>query len=76
MITDEQFNEKFKERFRKLVDGSGLSKTKCAKKVGISYDTLKSIYMTGKPAKMRTAAKIAKYFRVSVDYLACRTDKM
>ena len=67
--------ETFKNRFRELVDDMGVSKTKCAQMIGISYKTFDNAYTLGKYPRTRNVIRIAEYFNVSLDYLACRTDK-
>ena len=67
-------NEKIKERFRELVDATGLSKAECSKQIGISHNTFDNVYNYGKLIRMRVIACIADYFNISIDYLLGRTD--
>lgn len=62
----------FKNRFRELVKPLGVSKTKCAKLIGISYKTFNNAYMFGKVPRTRLIIRIADYFDVSIDYLIGR----
>lgn len=66
--------EVFKDRFRELVGSTGLSKTECAKQIGISYTTFNDIYEYGQGKRMRILIRIANYFDVSSDYLLGLTD--
>ena len=66
---------KLKERFRELVDTFGMTKSRCANVIGISYQTFVDIYLHGRVPGIRQLLKIADYFDVSVDYLLGRTDK-
>ena len=61
--------EVFRDRFRELVDAKGISRTKCAKKIGISFYTFNEIYTRGKNVRSRILILIAKYFDVSLDYV-------
>ena len=67
-------HEKFKNRFRELVDAQGISKTNCAKQIGISYKTLKNIYEYGKSNRLRILIQIADFFNVSADYILGLSD--
>ena len=66
--------EKLKIRFRELVDAQDISKTQCAKEIGISYKTFSSLYNYGKGRKVIALIHIAKYFNVSSDYLLGLSD--
>ena len=61
--------EIFKTRFRELVDAKGISKTQCAKEIGISYKTFNDMYEYGKSKRIRILLRLVKYFNVSSDYL-------
>ena len=67
-------SEKMKVRIRELVDNAGVSKTECAKRIGIAYTTLSNIYNHGRCKSIIVIAKIVLYFHVSVDYLIGRSD--
>ena len=67
-------NEKTKERFRELVDSTELTKTECARQIGISYTTFNKIYSYGKLTRIRIAFLVANYFNISLDYLVGHTD--
>ena len=68
------FNEKFKQRFRELVDPLGITKSKCAQLIGISYQIFCDIYTCGRVPYIRQLLRIADYFDISLDYLLGRTD--
>ena len=68
------FIDKFKERFRNLVDVMGKTKNGCAETLGISYQAVVDAYNYGKVPNVRALVRIANYFNVSVDYLLGRTD--
>ena len=67
--------KEFQKRFIGLVDTLGVSKTQCAKEIGISYKTFNNAYTFGKIPRTRLLIEIADYFDVSLDYLLCLTDK-
>ena len=67
--------EKFKERIRELVDTLGISKTKCAKEIGISYKSFNAMYTLGKYPRICALIKVARHFQVSMDYLLCISDE-
>ena len=69
------FNQALKERFKKLVDPLGFTKSRCANVMGISYQTLLDIYTVGRVPNIRQLLLIADYFDVSLDYLLGRTDE-
>ena len=69
MLSDKQHIEKFKERFVELVKTNGTSIKICAKEIGISYTTFKRIFSTDKFPRIYTIFKIARYYKVSMDYL-------
>lgn len=69
----------FYDVFKKLCDEKGITPTKASTEIGFSKGSVsywKSKWQQGKDAKpdSYTAAKIADYFGVSVDYLLGRTD--
>lgn len=66
--------EKFRDRFRELVDEKGIAKTQCAKEIGISYKTFKDMYTYGKGKRIKTLILLADYFNVSADYLLGLSD--
>lgn len=68
-------NAALKERFRKLVDPMGMTKSRCANTLGMSYQTFLDIYALGKVPCVRLLLRIANYFNVSIDYLLGRTKK-
>ena len=61
--------EIFRDRFRELVDAKGISKTQCAKQIGISHSTFNDMYTYGKGKRIRILLRVVKYFDVSADYL-------
>ena len=61
--------EVFGKRFRELVDAKGISKTQCAKEIGISYKTFDDMSTYGKGKRIRILLRLVKYFNVSSDYL-------
>ena len=61
--------EIFRNRFRELVDAKGISKTQCAKEIGISYTTFKNMYQYGRNKGLKILLRVVKYFDVSADYL-------
>ena len=67
--------EKFKNRFRGLVDQLEMTKKKCAKEIGISYKMFNNAYTLGKVPRLHYLVQIADYFDVSLEYLVGRTDK-
>ena len=67
-------NETLRNRFRELVDAKGISKTQCAREIGISYRTLINLYNYGKGRKLIPLILIAQYFNVSTDYLLGLSD--
>ena len=67
-------NDTLKSRFRELVDAQGISKTQCAKEIGISYKTFSNLYHYGKGRKLIALILIANYFNVSSDYLLGLSD--
>ena len=69
------FIEKFKIRFRELIDLMGKTKNRCSEMIGISYQTLMNIYTVGKVPNIRQLIRVADYFNVSIDYLLGRTDE-
>lgn len=75
MLTGEEFRKEFKKRLRDLVDSLEISKTKCAKEIGISYGTFLDIYNNGKIPRINTVVKIARYFNVSTDYILVISEK-
>lgn len=69
----------FYDIFKQLCDDRGLTPTKASAEIGFSKGSVsywKKRYKQGEDAKpdSYTAAKIADYFGVSVDYLLGRTD--
>lgn len=69
----------FYDVFKQLCEEKGISPTKASTEIGFSKGSVsywKKRYNEGNDAKpdSYTAAKIADYFGVSVDYLLCRTD--
>lgn len=69
----------FYDIFKQLCDDRGLTPTKASAEIGFSKGSVsywKKRYKQGEDAKpdSYTAAKIADYFSVSVDYLLGRTD--
>lgn len=69
----------FYERFKKLCEDKCITPTKASQEIGFSKGSVsywKKQYQAGADAKpdSYTAAKIADYFGVSVDYLLGRTD--
>lgn len=69
----------FYDVFKKLCDEKGITPTKASTEIGFSKGSVsywKSKWQQGKDSKpdSYTAAKIADYFGVSVDYLLGRTD--
>lgn len=69
----------FYDIFKQLCDEKGITPTKASTEIGFSRGSVsywKKKYMQGDDAKpdSYTAAKIADYFGVSVDYLLGRTD--
>lgn len=69
----------FFEIFKKLCDDRGISPTKASEEIGFSKGSVsywKKQFLAGVDAKpdSNTAAKIADYFGVSVDYLLGRTE--
>ena len=69
----------FYEIFKKLCDEKGITPTKASVEIGFSRGSVsywKKKYFSGEDAKpdSYTAAKIANYFGVSVDYLLGRSD--
>lgn len=69
----------FFDTFKKLCDDKGITPTKASVEIGFSKGSVsywKKQWQQGKDAKpdSYTAAKIADYFGVSVDYLLGRTD--
>ena len=67
-------SEKIKNRFQELVKSTGLSKTECAKQIGISYNTFNKIYNYGKLTRIFVGQRIVNYFKISHDYLLCLSD--
>lgn len=69
----------FFDIFKRLCEEKGITPTKASTEIGFSKGSVsywKKKYMQGEDAKpdSYTAAKIADYFNVSVDYLLGRTD--
>lgn len=69
----------FYDIFKRLCDERGITPTKASAEIGFSKGSVsywKKKYLQGEDAKpdSYTAAKIADYFGVSVDYLLGRTD--
>ena len=69
----------FYDRFKKLCEDKGITPTKASQEIGFSKGSVsywKKQYQAGTDAKpdSYTAAKIADFFGVSVDYLLGRTD--
>ena len=61
-------------RFKELADAKEISKTQCAKDIGISYKTFSNVYNFGKLKQTIIIIQIAKYFDVSTDYLLGLSD--
>ena len=61
--------EIFRDRLRELVDAKGITKTQCAKEIGISYKTFNDMYRYGKSKRIRILLRLVRYFNVSSDYL-------
>lgn len=69
----------FYDIFKKLCDDRGITTTKASHEIGFSKGSVtywRKLYKSGKDVKpdSYTAAKIADFFGVSVDYLLGRTD--
>lgn len=67
-------NETVKQRIRELVDNVSISKSECAKQIGISYTTLNRLYNHGKNVRIHIILQIATYFDVSTDYILGLSD--
>lgn len=67
-------NEVVKKRIRELVDSTNLSKTECAKQIGISYSTFNKLYNHGGITRVHFICQIAEYFSVSTDYILGLSD--
>ena len=71
----QQMSEKFKNRFREMIDKLDTDHFKdCAKLIGISLTTLNNAYLFGILPARATAKRIAEFFNVPVDYLLGKTD--
>lgn len=70
------FSEKFRDRFRELADSLGVEKhADCAKIIGISKMTFINAYGLGLQPPIKIVKRVAKFFKVSVDYLLGQTNE-
>ena len=66
---------KFCERLRELRNKAGLVQEDVAHDLNIRYSTYRRYEAGGTEPTISSAARIADYFNVSLDYLAGRTDQ-
>jgi transcriptional regulator with XRE-family HTH domain len=69
------FNKFFvKSRLRQIRESRKLSRPQIFKKTGILIDTLVSWEVRNNCPSLEQLYKIANYYNVSLDYIACRTE--
>ncbi len=61
-------NNTFQERITILINENGMTQREFAEAIGVSKSSVQS-YVSGTYAGGKALAKIARYFRVSVDWL-------
>lgn len=64
----------FSDRIKALRDIKGVTQKQVANDTGLSESTYQSYELARKEPSLNSAKKLAEYFNVSIDYLACRTD--
>ena len=69
------FVAKFCERLRELRKKAGIMQEDAAHDLNIRYSTYRRYEAGGTEPTVSTAARIADYFNVSLDYLAGRTEQ-
>lgn len=67
---------KFKERFRKLREDSGISQNKLAKALNVGRQTIVNWEIRGSEPNYTTLMYIAKFFNVTTDYLLGLVDEI
>ena len=65
----------FSARLRACRSKSGLKQEDVARKTGIAYSTYRRYEQGGTVPDLLTAAKLADFFQVTLDYLAGRTEQ-
>lgn len=65
---------KFGDRLKSLRDNAGLSRQELADKLNISYSALSKYETNNRFPDRDTLIRLADFFDVTLDYLACRTD--
>ena len=63
-----------KKRLKEIRENKKFSRPKVAKETGISRGTIEWWEMKGSPISEQIIS-LADYYNVSLDYIACRTDK-
>lgn len=64
----------FSDRLKELRNKKGVTQKQVANDTGLSESTYQSYELARKEPSLNSAKKLADYFNVSIDYLACRTN--